>query len=319
MSEPSFIGIDVSKGNLDVCWSDGRVEQVINAPAEITAFAERVKSAGVSLVVMEATGGYEQLALLTLYRSGVPAVAVNPRQVRDFAKALGQLAKTDRIDARILCEFAERVRPEVRIVPEDDVLELDALLQRRRQLIEMLTAEKNRLQQAHATRIRANIQENIHFLSKQLKKLNVDLDDRMNRTPIWKAKIDLLTSVPGVGRVLAMKLLASLPELGKLDRKKIAALVGVAPLNQDSGKHQGKRSCWGGRADVRATLYMAAMVGSRSNPVLRSLYNRLVTAGKAKKSALVACMRKLIVILNAMAHSQVPWRILPAAAPGSAA
>ncbi len=312
MNEPSFIGIDVSKDKLDVCWSDGRVEQVVNAPEELQAFSERIGTAGVSLVVMEASGGYEQLALLTIYRSGVPAVAVNPRQVRDFAKALGRLAKTDRIDAQVLCDFAQRIRPEVRIVPEDELLELDALLQRRRQLVEMLSAEKNRLQQAHAKPIRSNIQENIHFLSKQLKKLDIDLDDRMNHTPIWKAQVDLLTSVPGVGRVTAMKLFAGLPELGKLDRKEIAALVGVAPLNHDSGQHHGKRSCWGGRADIRAVLYMAALVGSKHNPVLRNLYQRLLAAGKAKKSALVACMRKLIVILNAIARTQVPW--LPPAA-----
>jgi transposase len=261
---------------------------------------------------MEATGGLEQIALITLYRAGVPTVAVNPRQVRDFAKALGRLAKTDEIDARVLCDFAQRIRPEVRAIPDDAVLELDEMLRRRQQVIEMIVMEKNRLRLATKKPIRRSLQENIHFLSKQLKRLDGDIDDRMNNTPVWKAQVKLLSSVPGVGRVTAQKLAIALPELGRLDRKQIASLVGVAPLNCDSGQHQGKRSCWGGRADVRAVVYMAALVGSRFNPILRSLYRRLLTAGKAKKVALVACMRKLIVMLNAIARDQTPWRALPA-------
>jgi transposase len=313
VAESIFIGIDVSKERLDVCWSDGAAEQVPNEPAALEAFAKRVAAASTTLVVMEATGGYEQLALLTIHRARVPVVAVNPRQVRDFAKALGRLAKTDRIDARVLCEFAQRMRPEVREIPDDEILALDALLQRRHQLIEMITAEKNRLRQARAKRIQSSIQQTVQFLSKELKKLDADLDDRMRKTSLWKAKVELLTSVPGVGRVTAMKLVAALPELGKLDRKRVAALVGVAPLNRDSGHFEGKRSCWGGRADVRAALYMAALVASKHNPVLRATFHRLVAAGKAKKSALVACMRKLLVILNAIARAQQPWRPSPAA------
>ena len=311
MNEPLFVGVDVSKERLDVCWSDGGTEEIPNEPEGVRALASRAVERGVALVVMEATGGYEQLALLTIYRAGAPVVAVNPRQVRDFAKAMGRLAKNDRIDAAVLCEFARRMKPEPRAIPEDEVIELDALLRRRAQLIEILTAEKNRLKQAVAKPIRANIQQHVHFLSKQLKKLDIDLDDRMGKTPLWKAHVELLTSVPGVGRVTAMKLFAALPELGKLDRKQIAALVGVAPLARDSGKYEGKRSCWGGRADVRASLYMAALVGTRYNPVLRSVFHRLVAAGKAKKTALVACMRKLIVILNAIVRTQLPWRADP--------
>lgn len=312
MDEKLFLGIDVAKDHLDVAWSDGRVERLPNQQDAVAELARRVLASQVALVVMEATGGFEQIALLTLYRAGVPCVAVNPRQVRDFAKALGKLAKTDGIDARVLCDFAQRVRPEVRVIPDDAVLELDEMLRRRQQVIEMITMEKNRLRLATKKPIRRSLQENIHFLGKQLKKLDDDIDDRMNNTPIWKAQVDLLSSVPGVGRVTAQKLAIAMPELGQLDRKQIAALVGVAPLNCDSGQHQGKRSCWGGRADVRAVLYMAALVGSRFNPILRSVYRRLVAAGKPKKVAIVACMRKLIVILNAIARDQTPWHALPA-------
>lgn len=307
-----FLGIDVSKDHLDLAWSDGRVERIPNQADAVADLARRAVASGVALAVMEATGGLEQIALVTLYRAGVPAVAVNPRQVRDFAKALGKLAKTDRIDARVLCDFAQRIRPEVRAIPDDAVLELDEMLRRRHQVIEMITMEKNRLRLATKKAIRRSLQENIHFLSKQLKKLDADIDDRMNNTPIWKAQVELLSSVPGVGRVTAQKLAIAMPELGRLDRKQIASLVGVAPLNCDSGQQQGKRSCWGGRADVRAALYMAALVGSRFNPILRSLYRRLLAAGKAKKVALIACMRKLIVILNAIARDQTPWRALSA-------
>jgi transposase len=310
--EKLFLGVDVAKDHLDLAWSDGKVERVPNQPDAVADVSRRALESKVALVVMEATGGLEQLALLTLYRAGVPTVAVNPRQVRDFAKALGKLAKTDGIDARVLCDFAARVRPEVRVIPDDDVLELDEMLRRRQQVIEMMTMEKNRLRLATKKPIRRSLQENIHFLSKQLKKLDQDIDDRMNKTPVWKAQVELLSSVPGVGRVTAQKLAIAMPELGKLDRKQIAALVGVAPLNCDSGQHQGKRSCWGGRADVRAVLYMAALVGSRFNPLLRSVYRRLVAAGKPKKVAIVACMRKLIVILNAIARDQTPWHALPA-------
>jgi transposase len=307
MSEAMVVGIDVSKATLDVRWSDGRVEQVANDDEPIAVFVEQVRAAAPRLVVMEASGGYERLVLVALYRAGVPAVAVNPRQVRDFAKALGRLAKTDQIDASTLCEFAARMRPEVRAVPDAAAQELEALVHRRHQLVQMLVAEKNRLKQRPTDAVRRSLETHIAWLSKQLDKTNGDLDKAIKLSPLWREKVELLESVPGVGRTTALVLTASLPELGHLNRKEIAALVGVAPLNRDSGQHQGKRSCWGGRGDVRASLYMAALVGVRHNPILRAMYAALRGRGKLAKVALVACMRRLLTILNAMARSGIPW------------
>jgi transposase len=231
---------------------------------------------------------------------------VNPRQVRDFSKATGQLAKTDRIDARLLALFAERVRPEVRALPDEAARELDALMTRRRQVLHMLVAEKNRLGAALPT-LKSGIQEHIRYLERQLKRVDGELDQRIRSSPVWRAKEDLLKSVPGVGPVLARTLIAELPELGRLDRKEIAALVGVAPLNQDSGTFRGKRRVWGGRAPVRTALFMAALTASRCNPVIRGFYLHLIAAGKPKKVALTACMRKLLVMLNAMLKAETAW------------
>lgn len=232
---------------------------------------------------------------------------VNPRQVRDFARATGKLAKTDAIDARVLALFAERVRPEPRRLPDEAGQALGALVTRRRQLLEMLTAEKNRLGSA-ARVLRKSIQRHIDWLNQELAKVDEDLGDMLRQSPLWREKDDLLRSVPGVGRVLSITLLAELPELGQLSAKQISALVGVAPLNRDSGTLRGRRSIWGGRAPVRAVLYMAALVATRYNPVIRAFYQRLLALGKAKKVALVACMRKLLIILNAILKHQTPWR-----------
>ena len=246
-----------------------------------------------------------------LATAGLPVVVANPRQVRDFAKATGRLAKTDAIDAQILALFAERVRPELRALPDEAVEVLDALLTRRRQLVEMLVAERNRLLVARPT-VRHDLQQHIRFLERRLREADDDLHTAVKASPVWRVRDDLLQSVPGVGRVASLTLVAELPELGRLSRKAIAALVGVAPLARDSGTLRGKRLVYGGRAPVRAVLYMAALVAARRNPVIRAFYQRLRTAGKPAKVALTACMRKLLVILNAIARSGTPWQPAPA-------
>jgi transposase len=237
---------------------------------------------------------------------GLPTVAVNPRQVRDFARALGKLAKTDVLDARILAQFGEAAKPKPRPQPDAQAQELKALVARRRQLVEMLTAEKNRLSRA-TPRLHPQLKEHIQWLAGQLKELDQDLGWLVRATPAWRAKEQLLRSVPGVGQVLSVVLVANLPELGSLDRRQIAALVGVAPFNRGSGTLRGRRTVWGGRSPVRAALYMAALVATRFNPVIKAFYQRLLGAGKAKKVALTACMRKLLTILNSMLKHQQPW------------
>src|SRR5262245_27888947 len=257
-------------------------------------------------MVLEATGGLELPLLAALGSAGLPVVAVNPRQVRDFAKAVGKLAKTDALDARVLAHFADAVRPAVRPLPDAATQALTALVTRRRQLVEMLTAEQNRRRTAPAA-IRADIQAHIAWLQGRLKGLDQDLDRALRSSPLWREHEDLLRSVPGIGPVVTATLVAELPELGTLGRKQIAALVGVAPLNRDSGTLRGKRTVWGGRATVRAALYMAALVGTQRNPVLRALYQRLLAAGKLKKVALTACMHKLLTILNALMKHRTRW------------
>lgn len=238
----------------------------------------------------------------------------NPRQVRDFAKATGQLAKTDVLDAQILARFAEAVRPALRPLPDEITLELRALIGRRRQITEMLTAEKNRLSRA-PRRIQKRIEAHIRWLQSELERADEDLDQTIRQSPVWREQEDLLKSVPGIGPVVSRTVLAELPELGNLNRKQIAALVGVAPLNWDSGLLRGRRAVWGGRSHVRTALYMAALTASRRNPVIRDFYKRLRAAGKAPNVALVACMRKLLVILNAMIRHRVPWRPVIAQVP----
>jgi len=302
-----FIGIDVAKATLDIAsLPDGESWTVTNDDDGIHELAPRLVALAPTLIVLEATGGFESAVAAALAKLGLPVVIVNPRQVRDFAKALGRLAKTDALDATILAEFGQKVRPAPRALPDEAAQLLDALLTRRRQLIEMLTAEKNRLGFARGP-VQRDITQHIRWLEKRLADVDGELHDAVTASPLWQAKDDLLRSVPGVGRVTSVTLLAELPELGRLSRREIASLVGVAPLNRDSGALRGKRLVWGGRAPVRAALYMAALVGLRWNPVLRTFYDRLRAAGKPFKVAATACMRKLLTILNAMVRQQRRW------------
>ena len=304
----SFIGIDVAKAQLEfACRPSGETGAVPNDETGIHTLLVRCRALAATLIVCEATGGYEAALVAALATAELPVVIANPRQVRDFAKATGQLAKTDAIDAQILALFAERVRPAPRPLPDEAVEALDALLTRRRQLVEMLVAERNRLLVARLP-VRQDLQQHIRFLERRLRDADADLHTAVKASPLWRVKDDLLQSVPGVGRVVSLTLLAELPELGRLSHKEIAALVGVAPLNRDSGTFRGKRLVYGGRAPVRAVLYMAALVAARRNPVIRAFYERLRTAGKPAKVALTACMRKLLVILNAIARSGTPWQ-----------
>lgn len=302
-----FVGIDVSKAQLDVALRPPGRFVVPNDDAGIAQLLERLKATSPTLIILEATGGIELPLTGALATAGLPVVVVNPRQIRDFAKATGQLAKTDALDAQILAHFADVVRPEPRPLPDAQTQELAALVTRRRQLIEMLTAEKNRLASARVI-VRTQLRAHITWLEQALDQANTDLAEAIRQSPVWREKEELLRSVPGIGPVLTTTLLANLPELGTLTHKQIAALVGVAPLNRDSGTLRGKRTVWGGRAQVRAALYMAAIVAARFNPVIRAFYQRLCAAGKAKKVALVACMRKLLTIVNAMLKHRTPWR-----------
>ena len=303
-----FVGIDVSKASLDVAVRpSGARWQVENNEAGILTLQKKLSELKPTLIVLEATGGYEMAMVAALASEGLPLAVINPRQARDFAKSLGRLAKTDKIDAQVLAHFAEAIQPEARTLPDEQTLQLQAWVVRRRQLIDMLVMEKNRLSVTHK-HLRAGVQEHIDWLDKQLS----DIDDHLRRTlrdsPVWREQDDLLRSVPGVGPVLSVTLLAELPELGQLDRKKIAALVGVAPYNCDSGQMHGKRAIWGGRAAVRSVLYMAALSAKRFNPVIRIFYDRLIAAGKPAKVALTACMRKLLTILNSMMRSKTHWQ-----------
>jgi transposase len=301
------VGIDVSKARLDVAVRPTGRFAVPNDDSGIAQLLDRLKAAPPTLIVVEATGGTELPLIGALAAASLPIVVVNPRQIRDFAKATGQLAKTDALDAQVLAHFADVVRPEPRPLPDAQTQELAALVTRRRQLIEMLTAEKNRLASARVV-VRKQLRAHITWLERALDQADTDLAEALRQSPLWREKDELLRSVPGIGPVLATTLLANLPELGTLTHKQIAALVGVAPLNRDSGTLRGKRTVWGGRAQVRAALYMAAIVAARFNPVIRAFYQRLCAAGKAKKVALVACMRKLLTIVNAMLKHRTPWR-----------
>ena len=308
-----FVGIDVAKAELVVAARPGDARwTATNDERGVRALVERVRRAPPTLIVLEATGGYELLAVAALAAAGLPVVVANPRQVRDFAKATGQLAKTDRIDAAVLALFAERVRPAVRPLADADAQELDALLARRRQLLEMLQAERNRLGQVFGRGkplVKKSLKAHIAFLERELRVADTDLGAMVRSSPAWRERDDLLRSVPGVGPVLSLTLLAELPELGRLSRREIAKLVGVAPLSRDSGTVRGRRFVQGGRASIRAVLYMAALVATKRNAVIRAFYQRLVTAGKPRKLALVACMRKLLAILNTMARTGERWAV----------
>ena len=304
---PIFVGIDVSKARLDIAVRpSGEIESVANDQAGIKALVKRLGEIHPTLIVLEATGGFERPLMRGLASVALPAVVVNPRQVRDFAKATGQLAKTDRIDAEVLARFGEAVRPALRPLPDQITVELRALIARRRQLTEMIVAERNRLSGA-AKAVSKRIQAHIRWLEAELDRADKDLDQSIRQSPMWRENEDLLRSVPSIGPVISRTLLAELPELGRLNRKQIAALVGIAPLNRDSGTLRGRRTIWGGRATVRAALYMAALVASRRNLVIRAFYRRLRDAGKPAKVALVACMRKLLTILNAMIRHRTHW------------
>ena len=301
------IGIDVSKATLDIAsLPDGESWTVTNDDPGLAELTPRLVALAPALVVLEATGGFELLAAITLAKAGLPLAVVNPRQVRDFAKAMGRLAKTDALDAAILADFAQRMRPEPRPLPDEAAQLLESLLTRRRQIVDMLTAEKNRLGVARDP-VKRDISQPIRWLEKRLAAVDGDLQDAVAASPLYQAKADRLRSVPGVGPVTTLTLLATRPELGHLSRHQIAALVGVAPMNRDSGTRRGKRMVGGGRAPVRAVLYMATLVGLKHNPVLRVFYERLRAAGKPFKVAATACMRKLLTILNAMLHQNRRW------------
>jgi transposase len=304
---PNFIGIDVSKARLDMAVRpSGERESISNDEAGIKTLVERMGGLRPVLIVLEASGGLERKVTRALASAELPVVVVNPRQVRDFAKATGRLAKTARMDAEVLALFGEAVRPALRPLADEVLLELRALIARRRQITEMIVAERNRLCGASRA-VQKRIDAHIRWLEAELDRADKDLDQSIRQSPIWQENQDLLRSVPGVGPVISRTLLAELPELGRLNRKQIAALVGVAPLNRDSGTLKGRRTIWGGRATVRAALYMAALVASRRNSVIRTFYKRLCNAGKAPKVALVACMRKLLTILNAMIKHKTRW------------
>lgn len=306
-TDQAFIGIDVAKDRLDLDTCPcAEPWHTTNDAQGITEVLERLPALKPQLIVVEATGGYEHALAAALASNGHPVVVVNPRQVRDFARATGQLAKTDAIDAKILALFAQRIRPAVRPLPEAEQEALAALVARRRQLLEMLQAERNRLSMAHKT-IQSELRAHIRFLEKRLDKANRALQETIEASPVWRAKEDLLRSTPGVGPVLSATLLGELPELGRVSGREIAALVGVAPFNRDSGQLRGQRCIWGGRARVRCALYRATLVAVRHNPVLRCHYEQLLARGKVKKVALVACMGKLLVILNAMMKTQTHW------------
>jgi transposase len=302
-----FVGIDVSKDWLDVHVLEGFTHRCENTEVGLRDLVQRLVDLDVERIVLEATGGYERLAVAELAAAGLPIVMVNPRQVRDFAKALGKLAKTDRIDAEVLARFAQAVRPELRPQLSESQQKLRETLARRSQLIGMRTMESNRLKQAHTKRIRADVESVLAFLDKRLEAIDKDLDQLIKDSQAWQEKTDLLKSVPGIGDQTARTLLAELSELGTSSRQQIAALVGVAPMNRDSGTMRGRRTTIGGRAAVRRTLYMATLVATRYNSVIRTHYQKLLTAGKPKKVALVACMRKLLGILNAMLRKNQAW------------
>ena len=304
----TFIGIDVAKRQLDVMERpSGARWTAVNDVGGIAGLVERLRALnGVALIVLEPTGGYEIPVVAALSAAQLPVVVVNARQVRDFARR-GKLAKTDAIDAAVLAQFAEAVRPEVRALPDELTQTLHGWLGRRRQLLEMVLAEEQRLAMA-ARVIRPQIQQHVEWLRSQLRDVDGELRTVIRSSPVWREQEDLLRTVPGVGPVLATTLLADLPELGRLNRKQIAALVGVAPLNWDSGQHRGTRHIWGGRAPVRTTLYMATVSAVRCNPVIRAFFDRLCAAGKPKKVALTACMRKLLTILNAMIQHRTGWK-----------
>ena len=308
MPAPIYLGLDVAKASVTLASEPpGLTGEFPTDSAGLTALVQAAQAQPVTLVVVEATGGYEAPVVAALVTAGLPVAVVNPRHVRDFAKALGQLAKTDRIDAQVLALFGARVQPTPRPLPDEATQELEALLTRRRQLLEMLHAERQRRPRARGRLVRRSLDTHIRWLERQVIDTDATLEAAIQASPVWRVQDQLLQSVPGVGPTLARTLLGLLPELGQLDRHHIAALVGVAPLARDSGTLRGRRTCWGGRPAVRTVLYMAALTAARWNPALRSFYQRLRAAGKPAKVALTAVARKLLVLLNAILRDARPW------------
>lgn len=308
--ERVYVGIDVAKGSMDMAvYPSGQVCSFTNDDKGINQAVTHLLELSPALVVMEATGDIELPLAVALAVNGLPTVVVNPRQMRDFARAMGRLSKTDTLDAQVMAYFAATVQPTPRSLPDAQTRELSSILARRRQVVEMIIAERNRLHTASEA-VGNGIKDHITWLEQELANIDSKLRYTIRESPIWREKDNLLRSVPGVGPVLSATLLADLPELGTLNRRQIAALVGVAPLNRDSGTMRGKRSVWGGRAKVRSVLYMATLVATRRNVVIKAFYDRLNAAGKEKKVALTACMRKLLTILNAVIRSRTPWRLI---------
>ena len=305
--ESTYVGIDVAKAQVDVAVRPtGQTWTITYDDAGVQELVSQLKTLEPALVLLEATGGLELPMVVALATAALPVVVVNPRQVRDFAKATGTLAKTDTLDAAVLAHFADAIRPDVRPLRDAETQVLASLVARRHQVVAMLVSEKNRLRRAISA-VRPRVEAHIAWLEQELEDLDQGLRQTLRQSPLWREKDDLLRTVPGVGEQLSLTLLAYLPELGTLESRQVAALVGVAPFNRDSGTLRGKRTVWGGRARLRAVLYMGALVASQYNPVIRDFYRRLLAAGKPKKLALTACMRKLLVILNSMLKHRSPW------------
>jgi len=304
-----FVGIDVSKDRLDVHLRPSAEAFAVPRDSEaVEALAARLQNLAPELIVLEATGGFETVVAAGLAAAGLPLAVVNPRQIRDFARAVGRLAKTDPLDAAVIAHFAEAVRPQPRAVPDEAARALGELVARRRQIIEMMVAERNRRRQMSQHKAIRSVERVLATLQTQLSDIERDIDHAIRGTPAWRAKEDLLTSVPGIGTTIARTLIAELPELGQIDRRKLAALAGLAPFNRDSGKLRGRRAIAGGRAPVRAALFMAVLVSIRRKFPLAQTYHRLVDNGKPPKVAIVACMRRLLGILNALLRDQTPWQ-----------
>ncbi len=303
-----FVGIDVSKDSLDVAIHNGKKGSFPNNDRGFEEVYAFIAPSDPALVVIEATGGYQFRVVEYLAIHTIPVAVVNPRQVRDFAKATGKLAKTDRIDAAVIAHFGEAVKPQPQVLKDDQAQKLDALISRRRQLVEMITAEKNRFTVAKSW-VKDDIRATIDWLTQSVEKINKEIDRLIKNSPLWREKDQLLQTAKGVGAIVSSSLLCDLPELGSLNRHKIAALAGVAPFSRDSGKYRGKRTIWGGRAHVRSILYMATLSAIRFNPLIKPLYERLIEKGKVRKVAVVACMRKFLTILNAIIRTNTPFRV----------
>ena len=308
MGTENFVGVDVSKDKLDVAvYPTNQLFTVDNDQNGLDQLAQTLNDFQPQLIVFESTGGYELLAVSTLYATGLPVVVINARQIRDFAKSIGKLAKTDSIDAQVIAHYASAVRPQLRPLKDKLTQELAALVTRRRQIVEMIVAEQNRLASATAQN-RRDIKTHIRWLKKRLAQIDTNIKGQIRKSPVFSNKDKILQSTPGVGPTTSATLISGVPELGTMDRKKIACLIGLAPLNRDSGRFKGRRMVWGGRAHVRAVLYMSTLSAIRFNPIIRQFYNRLTQAGKCNKVAITACMRKLLTILNAMVRDQRTWQ-----------